>query len=138
MIKFVEYFNGTILNLSGVMANPQYTHKCKWLERCEANRVRELWTFPTDREITHTELVERAHKMVALAREKGDIQAVWIRPLKSAPFFYTYIEDAFLTNGISVALPAEAYDETLVGKTKFRVDGWWVIPPLTEEELEYN
>lgn len=136
MIKVVEYYDGTILNLSGVMANPQYTNKCTWLARANAREVRALWDFPTDREYTHTELVERAHQLVELAKKEEGVSAVWIRPMKCAPFFYSYLEDAFLTNGFAVVLPAEERDDSVKTQHKFRVDGWWVIPPFTEDELE--
>lgn len=53
MIKQVKYYDGLILNLSGVMANLQYTEKCEWLVRCEAESVRKLWSFDKNVPVTH-------------------------------------------------------------------------------------
>lgn len=137
MIEMKPFYDGTILNLSGVVANQQYVMKCTWLQRYEANKVRKVWDLPTDRPLTHTELVTRASEFVQqVLAEHPEVGAVWIRPMKSAPFFYTYLEDMFLSNGVAIAIPAEEYDQSVSGSHKFRMDGWWVVPPFTEEELE--
>ncbi|MDO4698473.1 MAG: hypothetical protein Q4A60_07360 [Pasteurellaceae bacterium] len=135
MIKQVKYYDGLILNLSGVMANLQYTEKCEWLVRCEAESVRKLWSFDKNVPVIHEMLVDRAEQLVQLAKQSkkaSKIKAVWIRPMKSAPFFYAYVEDAFLSNGFDVVIPVEEFDPTVKGHHKFRVDGWWVIPPFTD------
>lgn len=129
MIKREKFFDGKILNLSGVMANAEMERLCRGVIKRNADAVRKCWRTPSSTIITHEECIRRAAMMLDIARSHPDASGVWIRPMKSAPFLYPYIEDMLLDNGITVVLPVEDY----VAGTReypFTTSGWWVIPPF--------
>lgn len=133
MISKQDYYHGTILNLSGVMASKQAVSQCRWLQRTKADEVRELWDFSGSTIITPAECIKRAEQLVAMANQYGDVDAVWVRSMKSAPFLYTYVEDAFLSAGYRVVIPCEEHNGNTQTRYAFDQKGWWVIEPFEDE-----
>lgn len=133
MIRKQDFYHGTILNMSGVMASPQVTNQCRWLQRHNADEIRQLWDFANATIITPAECIARAEKLVAIANRYKDVDAVWVRSMKSAPFMYAYVEDAFLSAGYRVVIPCEEYNGNKKAKYAFTQKGWWVIEPFEDE-----
>lgn len=115
-IRFYHKYPHKILNLSGIKATAELVHRCRWLQRYDADTVHELWEFPHTTVINLDELERRARTITALATSAG-VDTVWIRPIKTAPFLFGVLEKALHDAGMSVAYPADGNQ------------GWWVSSP---------
>lgn len=124
MIKFYSYYNETILNLSGIAGRTELAHRCKWMQRCEVDEIRRALESSTI--MTEADCQAMAQSLVEKVKLSHGIKTVWLKPIRTNPLLYSYVENAFLDAGYYVASPAEEYTGRESANQSFAITGWWI------------